>query len=473
MTDDIIHRVRIPLAFPEGIRPGAGKDGGNRLVLDCDGQGRPVLRGTALAGALRHAYARRLGVASVDPEVCRWFGQPCDADDGLPSPLRVADTVLRVPQGQPVRRFHNGIDRHRGSVREGVLVELEALPPGTAADAVLILAVGDALDAEAPAFLAALVALLDGLTLGGSAARGIGRAAVAGPVQWRRFDRRRLEDEAAWLDEASSHRHEGGTALPAAAPVDDDTRVLTVRCVLAIPRGQDLCIGNGQALDHEIEPQRVADAQGRLQWRLPGSSLRGVFRAWMHRLAAREGKLVDDPARPRSDTLPAHRERPASGADLLWGRASAQQRAQIQDALAGDPSRLAELVPCPLMRLFGSGYSKGRIHISDAIAEAKDGEQARMHVAVDRITGGANEGFLFSNTVLADPRLRFAVTIRIEDPTADEARWLAATLRALDLGLIRVGSSKAAGRLALAEPPQACGPHHALFTALRPSQELP
>jgi hypothetical protein len=35
-----------------------------------------------------------------------------------------------------------------------------------------------------------------------------------------------------------------------------------------------------------------------------------------------------------------------------------------------------------------------------------------------------------------------------------EAKWLAQTLKALHLGLLRVGSSKAAGRLELAEQPK-------------------
>ena len=78
-------------------------------------------------------------------------------------------------------------------------------------------------------------------------------------------------------------------------PADDqDCQVLEVRFTLGIPRGQDLLVGDGQGLDHEIEPQRVVGADGNTYWRLPGASLRGMFHAWVARLAAREGKPVAD-----------------------------------------------------------------------------------------------------------------------------------------------------------------------------------
>ena len=100
-------------------------------------------------------------------------------------------------------------------------------------------------------------------------------------------------------------------------------------------------------------------------------------------------------------------------------------------------------------------------------------EQLRKHVAVDRITGGAAESMLFENTVLtAYPNgnsLRFDVTMRIQDPTADEARWLAKTLKALDLGILRVGSSKSSGRLALVASPIATGPEADQFTTINPT----
>ena len=113
--------------------------------------------------------------------------------------------------------------------------------------------------------------------------------------------------------------------------------------------------------------------------------------------------------------------------------------------------------------------SAGQVEVR---AELNDSDaQRRAHVAVDRVTGGATEGFLFENDVLCgSKRVRFRVFLRVERPTEEEARWLAASLRALDRGLIRVGSSKAGGRLALATTPAATGPYKELFTTLEPSE---
>ena len=136
---------------------------------------------------------------------------------------------------------------------------------------------------------------------------------------------------------------------------------------------------------------------------------------------------------------------------------------------------------CPVANLFGSLFQAGRIHISDAYAPcslAADGwglaeEQVRKHVAVDRITGGAAESMLFDNTVLtAYPNgesPRFEVTMRIQEPTEEEARWLAGALRALDLGILRVGSSKSSGRMAIIAPPEAKGRGKESFGAIRPT----
>jgi hypothetical protein len=54
---------------------------------------------------------------------------------------------------------------------------------------------------------------------------------------------------------------------------------------------------------------------------------------------------------------------------------------------------------------------------------------------------------LFSNGVLTKLGEPFIVRIRIRDVQEHEAMWIARTLLAIDIGLVRLGSSKAAGRL--------------------------
>ncbi len=473
MAGPWVHRLMLPLNFPAGVRPGAGKGGGNLLLLARDGAKRPILRGTALCGALRHAFARSRRAASGAESVSAWFGAPLDgrrdSGTGATSPLRIADLVLGESENSGQVRHHISVDRHTGAVRDGTLFDLEALPPNT--QGVALLELWEAPGEDGVSFLREIVGLFAaGVLLGGNAARGIGRAVLNGPALHRSFDLSKLEEHAAFLDER--HRIRRGVQPKDGKPIEParvaGATTLRIECEWTIPRGQDLLVADGQGLDYEKEPQRVDGADGKSYWRLPGSSLRGVLRAWISRLARRAGKRVDD-----SVECYQAEGGPAAGHDLAWGRGvNPQERKERRQALRNERVRVVTIVNCPIMDLFGSSYSRGRIHVSDGLAAAETGHvQARAHVAVDRVTGGANEGFFFENTVLTPtPRLRFPVTILIEDPTEEEARWLAKAIRAVDRGLIRVGSSKSSGRLALVAPPKAVGPHHECFSTVTPSE---
>mgnify|MGYP003588466438 CR=1 FL=1 len=466
-----VHRLLLPLEFPEGISPGEGKQG-NLMILARDGQERPVLRGTALAGALRHAWARSRDRRLDDPDVKMWFGMALEGEaGGTPSPLRVSDCVIetgKISGEDPVLRTHNAIDRHTGAALNAGLFTLQSLPPGSHTNACLWLHY-DGEPGTAKAFLSDLVGIIrSGLTLGGHAARGIGRAQLAEQkAQYRAFDCSNLEEHAAMLDENSAWRN--GHALTGGAPLEPSSEVdgqtLRIDLALAISPGEDMLVGDGQGLDYEVEPQRVKCADGHERWRLPGSALRGVFRAWITRLAARAGQPVADSLERRKTNGKA-----PSGAELAWGFDDAETRERKQDALADNPKCLSENVTCQVMRLFGSSYAKSRIHISDAFASVqKAQEQVRAHVAVDRITGGANEGFFFKNAVLTTGA-QFQVRIDIREPGKEEALWLAGTLRALHLGILRVGSSKAGGRLHIIEKPRASGPCADIFNNLDMSE---
>lgn len=459
-----VYRLLLPLIFPDGVSPGEGREG-NHSILAKDGAGRPVLRGTALAGALRHGWMRLLG---MDRECAdEWFGKALEGEmGGLESPLRVPDCVLDAgPEDQPLVRIHIAVDRHRGAVLNGGLFSLDALPPGTSTTVCLWLHETADMTVDSREFLQELLAVISsGLTLGGNAARGMGRVALNGPARLKRFELSDLNQHADYLDE----RHalgmgqipETGEELePDPADIAGDKR-LQVDVCLGIPRGEDVLIADGQGIDYEMEPQRVRTAEGNDHWRIPGSSLRGVLRGWFTRLAARAGE-------PVADSLENWRERDGeiNGDILAHGYAADEQRRHIRELL--------EMRGCPIMRLFGSAYSKSRIHVSDAMSiepiQKKQQEQVRTHVAVDRITGGAQEGALFTNTVLiGKPEFRFVITIQA--PSEQEAEWLYSSLRAIDLGIIRIGSSKASGRLKLMGNPIARGMLREVFDKLVSSE---
>lgn len=463
-----IYRLLLPLVFPDGISPGEGRLG-NHLSLARDGSERPVLRGSALAGALRHGWMRMHGMDRVNAE--QWFGCALEGvEGGTESPLRVPDCPLDIGKGaEMLKRTHIAVDRHRGSVLDGGLFTLDALPPGTATTACLWLHAPNEVQDDPKEFLSELVALFEsGITLGGNAARGIGHAKLAGNALLREFDCSDLTQHADLLNEQYEWSRgvvpKFGNELKGCDVAERE--FLRLELVLAIPQSEDILIGDGQGLDYEMEPQRVKCADGQTRWRLPGSTLRGALRGWITRLAARAGKPVADSYERRGDI---------AGDKLAWGYDDKDTRRQKQDLLEGENGlmMLEEQVPCPIMRLFGSSYSKSRIHISDALSSTpidnNKSEQVRAHVAVDRLTGGANEGFFYQNSVLKG-EVQFPFVITVWEPEEEEVRWLFCALRAIDLGIVRLGTSKASGRLALAEKPASSGKYAEIFNELTPSE---
>ncbi|MEO8495247.1 MAG: RAMP superfamily CRISPR-associated protein, partial [Planctomycetota bacterium] len=427
-----IHALFLPLRFPAGIAPGEGGDY-NVLMVARNGDDRPVLRGTAIAGALRHVWVRHLqdrGLhkAEITRQERRFFGWALEsrsedddwtADEGarrsVESLLQVSDTVMNQSQKDVVTRTHHSRNRHTGVVMDSALFSLECCPPGSTATVALWLREPgpDSNDAEVSTpeeeisfteFLDVIVDSLErGLTLGGNSARGIGMVELdRKETRYKTYDLSDVNQYAKFLDDHLTWRL-NSDSVPVAGPFpasDRDTAsstTLEVDFCLSIPRGQDLLIGDGQGLDHEMEPQRVVRADGTQCWRLPGGSLRGVFRAWATRLAARNPLFKNKVA----DSAGAYFDQPASK--------------------KGKPPRVSTLnkeqqekhLNCPINQLFGSVLAAGRIHISDADAPClpktkvqiiKDGkpveteiqpeEQLRMHVAVDRLTGGAAESLL-------------------------------------------------------------------------------
>lgn len=462
-----VHRLLIPIMFPEGVSPGEGS-GFNSLTVARDGQDHPVLRGTALAGVLRHTYARAVGGHAAE-HVQAIFGGDVGKEAGTlkPSRLEVADCVIQCGEVVANMRPHNQINRHTGTTVQGALLTIEALPPGCTADVVLWLREESDLPEAAETILRRIAGFFrTGLLLGGRAARGVGRAILREAATYRVYDLTTVADHAAYLDDHRAWRGgqigaiSPGTALTTDGEEDGQLRV---EFTLVIPRGQDLLVAAGGGTDAEQAPQEVVGADKRPYWRLPGSTLRGLFRAWMSRLAAREGH-------PVAYSLERHRQRrdKVTGEEIGWCFTPEEQRSADE----------RPLITCPVGRLFGSLAARGRIHISDAYApvpigsDKREGTQLRRHVAIDRVTGGASEGALFDNIVLvggisASPE--FHVTMMVNSPSADEARWLAQSIRALDVGVIRVGSSKAAGRLCLRNVPTASGPFADQFTSITPS----
>lgn len=449
----LIYKLTAKVAFPEGAAPGAGGSA-NRQIIARDGRGNPLIRGSALAGVLRRAYGKKIekaalldkvapDKATLDKAVCRWFGEPLDETSGRKSPVRVADA--RFTCGEINERTHNMVIRHTGAVADKGLFSLEAVPPGATAKVSLTLFPDPEDAGSSRDFLMDIAGILAGdLLVGGGTNRGIGRMTMVGKASLSSFAGNTLDGLADFLDAQYQERRQG--ISPQEETLDPPTVQdrLVIQLELGIPRGEDLLVGDGQEADHALEPQSVLIG-GKAHWRIPGSSLRGIFRAWMSRLAAREiasGELEDSRI---LDAVQHWSDGDGTAYDPHLAGLGFAKTKEEQEIYKATPKELKD----PVMDLFGSSYHKGRIHITDALTREAAGNEAqeRMHVAVDRISGGAHEGALFKTRVLTGDHLRFPVTITLESPSSKEVDWLNRTLKALHLGILLVGSSKGSGRL--------------------------
>lgn len=492
-----VHRLSFRLVFPCGVAFGEGK-AHNELSLARDGQGRPVMRGTALAGILRAAWRNHLDVSDDDPAVTRFFGIPAGDDEHevvadprgyvagcADSPLEVADSLLQFGDARPLWRTHHLRCRHLGRVVDGGLFRIESVPPRSSTDVTLWLKGSGA--SEEPDFLRKLAALLSrGIVFGGNGNRGIGLGWIDGQARLRTYNLLDDGDAAEFEDDHWSWRTSGDRPIDdpsgkaeTVAESDIADRRLRIDLHLEIPRGQDLLVGDGQGIDCEIEPQRIRGADGNEYWRLPGATLRGALADWVKRLAARSGRHVADSFRQYVEDTNQSRKRDGKWIGSLCMEPPAEQQKDWLSDLLEDLDETH-----PVEHLFGSLIRSGRLHISDGLAPvsrsdrsslilAADDEsevQRRMHVAVNPLTGGAVEHMLFDNLVLTAP-CRFPVTILIDSPTEQEIEWLAQAFGALHHGTIRIGSSKSAGRLRLAESPTANGPLAEEFLVCLPELE--
>lgn len=409
-----VYVVSAPLCFPEGFTIGSSGEG-NDLEIERDGAGNPVLRGSSVAGLLRSATA----ASPFAPFTDRWFGKALDTGgERQESCLSFSDTAFADLSASST---HNLMCRHTGSVSEvdKGLFTVERCAPGVEGTLFFTLTPrpGEEDPEQEAAFLDFLLSLLDGgLLVGGSSNRGGGRCCLKdGKVYLKKFDLSQTGDAAEFLDLVYD-RKDLAPQYEVKPFLKND--LFAVKVTLTIPAGQDILPAEGV----EMFPAAVEKADGQTFWKIPGSTLRGVFKNWFSRLAAREGKKLVDSAQ-------AYREQgPRKAVDM---------EDDGEDVI---------------LSLFGSLKRKGRLHISDAFstrpAAPERDAQYRCHVAIDRFTGGTNDGNLFFDSVLSNG-VTFETVISIAAARNEEIGYLEQTLRALHLGILRIGSSKAAGRLAV------------------------
>lgn len=486
---------------------GAGEDSETTdALLRRDAQGRLLIPGTALAGALRTIATRlapRIGCKpcwALWPEnhahrpkdrpcacaVCFLFGDvnPQEQEEaGEASRLWVADAPV-VSHGQETQiRDGVGIERRdRVAARSGAAkFDLEVLPPG----AVFAFRLEwytplDGLPELQQAHLSAEHLLAAALAeweqgrggLGGRVGRGLGAFRLEA-LQRAQCDLNDgatlmafLREEipwqcatpvAGWL---ATRLHEARQALK---PADDEHKELAIA-------GSWLEVGyileaDGPLLVNDPVAQAQSgfdhapllvgflkpDQDGQPLPILPGAGLRGALRSQAERIARTVATLEawQQPEAQRQDHFATHC--PACDPNARRKREPGSPAVPLEscDSLlhhkaVGSDEEIQKQDLCLACWLFGSARQGSRLVVEDARFVGQEPVyKPRDFLAIDRFTGGGAEHYKFDAIELWQPR--FEARLRLENPQAWELGWLFLTLRDLQDGLIPLGFGIAKG----------------------------
>ncbi|MFD8900220.1 RAMP superfamily CRISPR-associated protein [Streptomyces ardesiacus] len=419
MTRPTTHRLRVR-GWLQALAPlhvgGAGGDPNGALMVAVDGQGRPYVPGTSLAGALRtllHPVSGPEGGPRGERANSLWGYAEPGSQEGTVSRFVVHDGLLAtttdltddaqaaasLPTTRLERRHSVGIDRHTGTAAPGIFHSRTVVPQGTFLRLELDLGSTTAQLADDRAVVRHLLALLGvgRLRIGAARTRGLGRLAlVEDHTDVREQD---LSTPNGLLQALTVPG--GGTPWPGTdwvkekAPADGLLRVH----VDWSPSAPVMVRSGTDGFTVDAVPLATATAPDRVALALPGSALKGALRSHAERIertaraldapTAEPGAGVPDRAaafRRQLDQLPAIR--------LLFGTAPDTGPGGI-GALTVDDCTGEQTIPAAdWQRVYDPpGEDGSTAHLT---ALRPYGLERADHVAVDRWTGGAADGRLYS-----------------------------------------------------------------------------
>ncbi|ADK84721.1 protein of unknown function DUF324 [Desulfarculus baarsii DSM 2075] len=417
------------------------------LTLAQNGRGNYYVPGSSLAGPMRALLREALGVdkeneppcgaSDVDEEkalLCLLFGFQDDRkhsersagkgspDNGQASLLIVDDAEITplcdAPRWEP--RDGVAIDRVSGAASHGLLHSRAVIPPDSRIPLrlELDLPLDDGLAQKCRHALGWLLGHMQehGLRLGGGKTRGLGLVTLECP-EFRVYDfcrdgkKESKEDLFAWLtdDEKPSKKTSNDPSKLLAAHLKKDFSAPPyVRASIEWRALGPLMVKSGrEGQGIKALPLMGATGCGDLAAVLPGSSIKGALRARAERIM----RTVLDPKKfPENE---------------LAGCADFAKQIKVP---------LLDQIKVPLVReLFGTTANAGLLTVEDVYHQRKVKAEAwlaekfdkktfaqRDHVAIDRFTGGAADGLLFSE--LSPPPDQWSpLVIRLEFPRRSEA----------------------------------------------------
>jgi CRISPR/Cas system CSM-associated protein Csm3 (group 7 of RAMP superfamily) len=394
------------------------------LALAVNGSGAFYIPGTSLTGAIRAWLGRQLEEKTVNAVWGFQDESKKEADQGFASFVFVEDGVVKLPPGTVVEtRDGVGIDRVLGAAADGVKYDRAVLPAGTQIKLNITVELTDKSDPARASILTALHAMqLGKIRFGAAKTRGLGRVT--------------LKDLVIGEQELGSFRGMLNTLRKKTDVVDFSNVAslpLTTHPLLEvkidwIPRGPVMVKAEHAGVSVDMLPL-VSARDTDLTFVLPGSSIKGALRTQAERILRtvcginaprvrdRDGFMRQIEMRNVHDEKP-DLETPASRLiDGLFGTRGKTQADDEASVPANGP--LPGLGALTIEDCYAScrftplqweaiesasdandkGESlEGRsspLHAAVTDAGLPDVQQA-FHVAIDRWTGGAADGFLYT-----------------------------------------------------------------------------
>ena len=397
---------------------------------------RALLTGTSLSGALRN-YLReyRGGYHSANESVTKGiFGmarsQEDDGDDQ--SPLIIGDALSR--QETPHLELRDGvkIGAVTGVAIEGAKYDLELLAAGTVFPLYFELLIETTHDRDH--MIEDLAIALTGLekseiSIGMKKRRGFGQCSVSDWQVWR-FDLKQAKDRYAWL----THQH-----WPEWASVEANHKKLTApQRYDSIETALNACAGTKLRQPLETIPDQRQYFELSATFELEES------------LLIRATANVDDLKKSPDVVHLASRQPSGSLEPVLSGTSLAgvlRNRAIRILNTIGAESALVDL-------LFGPDFSEdrskkpkaSRLMVKESVIENTE-RLVQSRIAIDRCTGGALDGALFSEQpIFRRKDSRLTISLRLSDPSDAEIGLLLLLLKDLWTGDLPVGGGGSIGR---------------------------
>lgn len=373
----------------------------------------PLLSGASLAGALRsylrereHGYRREATPTSASVLL---FGAEKDTEkEGEQSPLVVDDALGRSLAWEV--RAGVALDPCSRTAKEGHLFDLALWPAGTVFPLrfELCLREGDDAGRLKQALVTALAALDEGeITLGARKSRGYGQVCVRA---WRikEYDLTKPEGLLDWIKNGHKPLDEAWavedlkSALGVESLLEDRRSFFTLRATFAL--------------------------EGSLLIRSPGGGEGGPDCVHLHALQA-DG--VRKPVLPGTSLAGALRARAAK---ILFTLGEEERgRKMVEEIFGGERGQ--------------NGLSASRLVIRETVVENARTDLVQSRVSIDRFTGGAREGLLFSaQPLFAQSDTQITVDLRLLNPRECEMGLLLLILKDLWMGDLPLGGEIGIGR---------------------------